>query len=68
MWEWGDADSNDSPLLPCRGLALAAFLGLVLWLALDTSQRPEQLVSFGGICVFVGFLFAVSKHHRAVSA
>uniref|UniRef100_A0A4W2C8H7 Solute carrier family 28 member 1 n=1 Tax=Bos indicus x Bos taurus TaxID=30522 RepID=A0A4W2C8H7_BOBOX len=50
-----------------RGLALAAFLGLVLWLALDTSQRPEQLVSFGGICVFVGFLFAVSKHHRAVS-
>ncbi|KAM9711207.1 sodium/nucleoside cotransporter 1 isoform 2-T2 [Dama dama] len=50
-----------------RGLALAAFLGLVLWLALDTSRRPEQLVSFGGICVFVGLLFAFSKHHRAVS-
>ncbi|KAF4017837.1 hypothetical protein G4228_009769 [Cervus hanglu yarkandensis] len=48
------------------GLALAAFLGLVLWLALDTSRRPEQLVSFGGICVFVGLLFAFSKHHRAV--
>ncbi|XP_057578256.1 sodium/nucleoside cotransporter 1 [Hippopotamus amphibius kiboko] len=50
-----------------RGLALAAFLGLILWLALDTSQRPEQLVSFGGICVFILLLFAFSKHHRAVS-
>ncbi|EPQ15295.1 Sodium/nucleoside cotransporter 1 [Myotis brandtii] len=50
-----------------RGIALAAFLALVLWLALDTSQRPEQLVSFAGICVFIGILFACSKHHRAVS-
>ncbi|XP_032247913.1 sodium/nucleoside cotransporter 1 isoform X2 [Phoca vitulina] len=50
-----------------RGLALAAFLGLVLWLVLDTSQRPEQLVSFAGICVFISLLFACSKHHRAVS-
>ncbi|XP_011520516.1 sodium/nucleoside cotransporter 1 isoform X7 [Homo sapiens] len=50
-----------------RGLALAAFLGLVLWLSLDTSQRPEQLVSFAGICVFVALLFACSKHHCAVS-
>uniref|UniRef100_A0A8C7BP71 Sodium/nucleoside cotransporter n=1 Tax=Neovison vison TaxID=452646 RepID=A0A8C7BP71_NEOVI len=51
-----------------RGLALAACLGLVFWLVLDTSQRPEQLVSFAGICVFVSLLFACSKHHRAVSA
>ncbi|KAM8782805.1 sodium/nucleoside cotransporter 1 [Rhynchonycteris naso] len=50
-----------------RGLALTAFLGLVLWLVLDTSQRPEQLVSFAGICVFISILFACSKHHRAVS-
>uniref|UniRef100_A0A8C3YK27 Solute carrier family 28 member 1 n=1 Tax=Catagonus wagneri TaxID=51154 RepID=A0A8C3YK27_9CETA len=50
-----------------RGLALAAFLGLVLWLVLDTSQRPEQLVSFAGICMFLLLLFACSKHHRAVS-
>ncbi|XP_045865406.1 sodium/nucleoside cotransporter 1 isoform X3 [Meles meles] len=50
-----------------RGLALAACLGLVLWLILDTSQRPEQLVSFAGICVFISLLFACSKHHRAVS-
>ncbi|XP_036022514.1 sodium/nucleoside cotransporter 1 [Onychomys torridus] len=50
-----------------RGLALAAALGLILWLSLDTSQRPEQLVSFAGICVFLTLLFAGSKHHRAVS-
>lgn len=50
-----------------RGLAVAALLGLVLWLSLDTARRPEQLVSFAGICVFVGILFACSKHHRAVS-
>ncbi|XP_046942755.1 sodium/nucleoside cotransporter 1 isoform X2 [Lynx rufus] len=50
-----------------RTLALAAFLGLVSWLVLDTSQRPEQLVSFAGICVFICFLFACSKHHRTVS-
>ncbi|XP_011889960.1 PREDICTED: sodium/nucleoside cotransporter 1 isoform X3 [Cercocebus atys] len=50
-----------------RGLALAAFLGLVLWLSLDTSRRPEQLVSFAGICVFIALLFACSKHHCAVS-
>lgn len=50
-----------------RGVAAAALLGLVLWLILDTSRRPEQLVSFAGICVFVGLLFACSKHHRAVS-
>nr|KAF6283555.1 solute carrier family 28 member 1 [Pipistrellus kuhlii] len=50
-----------------RGAALAAFLGLVLWLALDTSRRPEQLVSFAGICVFICVLFACSKHHRTVS-
>ncbi|XP_053450466.1 sodium/nucleoside cotransporter 1 isoform X2 [Nycticebus coucang] len=50
-----------------RGLALAAVLVLVLWLSLDTAQRPEQLVSFAGICVFLTLLFACSKHHRAVS-
>nr|XP_015308803.2 sodium/nucleoside cotransporter 1 isoform X2 [Macaca fascicularis] len=49
-----------------RGLALAAFLGLVLWLSLDTSQRPEQLVSFAGICVFIALLFACSKHPCAI--
>ncbi|XP_049637662.1 sodium/nucleoside cotransporter 2 [Suncus etruscus] len=46
------------------GLAL---IGLILWLALDTAQRPEQLISFAGICMFVLILFACSKHHSAVS-
>ncbi|XP_075860838.1 sodium/nucleoside cotransporter 1-like isoform X4 [Microcebus murinus] len=50
-----------------RGLALAALLFLVLWLSLDTSRRPEQLVSFAGMCVFIAVLFACSKHHHAVS-
>ncbi|XP_036591608.1 sodium/nucleoside cotransporter 1 [Trichosurus vulpecula] len=50
-----------------RCLGAAALVGLVLWLALDTSQRPEQLVSFAGICMFVIFLFAFSKHHFKVS-
>ncbi|XP_069322668.1 sodium/nucleoside cotransporter 1-like [Eulemur rufifrons] len=50
-----------------RGLALAALLFLVLWLSLDTSRRPKQLVSFAGMCVFIAVLFACSKHHRAVS-
>ncbi|XP_023566475.1 sodium/nucleoside cotransporter 1 isoform X8 [Octodon degus] len=50
-----------------RALALAAVLALALWLGLDTSQRPEQLVSFAGICVFISILFACSKHRHAVS-
>ncbi|XP_004709575.1 sodium/nucleoside cotransporter 2 [Echinops telfairi] len=46
------------------GLAL---IGLILWLALDTARKPEQLISFGGICMFIIILFACSKHHGAVS-
>nr|XP_006128088.1 sodium/nucleoside cotransporter 1-like isoform X6 [Pelodiscus sinensis] len=46
---------------------LAVLVGLVIWLALDTSKRPEQLISFAGLCVFVLFLFACSKHHGAVA-
>lgn len=45
----------------------AALVGLILWLALDTAQRPEQLMSFAGICIFILMLFACSKHHSAVS-
>ncbi|XP_013014406.1 sodium/nucleoside cotransporter 1 isoform X1 [Cavia porcellus] len=50
-----------------RALALTAALALALWLALDTSQRPEQLVSFAGVCVFISILLACSKHRHAVS-
>uniref|UniRef100_A0A671DV46 Solute carrier family 28 member 2 n=1 Tax=Rhinolophus ferrumequinum TaxID=59479 RepID=A0A671DV46_RHIFE len=42
-------------------------IGLILWLALDTAQRPEQLIPFAGVCMFILILFACSKHHRAVS-
>ncbi|XP_062402600.1 sodium/nucleoside cotransporter 1 [Sardina pilchardus] len=40
---------------------------LVAWLAVDTSQRPEQLISFAGICVFILVLFLFSAHRSAVS-
>ncbi|XP_037600470.1 sodium/nucleoside cotransporter 2 isoform X4 [Cebus imitator] len=44
----------------------ASLVGLILWLALDTAQRPEQLTSFAGICMFILILFACSKHHSAI--
>ncbi|KAM3926844.1 sodium/nucleoside cotransporter 1 [Leptodactylus fuscus] len=47
--------------------AALVFIGLILWLALDTAKRPAQLISFGGVCMFVILLFIGSKHHRAVS-
>lgn len=40
---------------------------LVLWLVLDTRQRPEQLISFGGVCMFIVLLFLFSAHRTAVS-
>ncbi|XP_076130483.1 sodium/nucleoside cotransporter 1-like [Alosa pseudoharengus] len=43
-------------------------LGLIVtWLAVDTSKRPEQLISLGGICMFVPVLFLTSAHRTAVS-
>ncbi|KAF6132925.1 solute carrier family 28 member 2 [Phyllostomus discolor] len=42
-------------------------VGLILWLALDTAQRPEQLISLAGIFLIILILFAFSKHHSAVS-
>ncbi|NXG07617.1 S28A1 protein, partial [Sakesphorus luctuosus] len=46
---------------------VALLAGLIAWLALDTARNPEQLISLGGFCVLVLFLFACSKHHGAVS-
>uniref|UniRef100_A0A7N6AZ07 Sodium/nucleoside cotransporter n=1 Tax=Anabas testudineus TaxID=64144 RepID=A0A7N6AZ07_ANATE len=40
---------------------------LLLWLVLDTSKRPEQLISFGGVCMFILLLFLFSAHRTAVS-
>ncbi|XP_027781572.1 sodium/nucleoside cotransporter 2 [Marmota flaviventris] len=45
----------------------ACVVGLILWLVLDTAQRPEQLISFAGICMFILILFVCSKHHSVVS-
>ncbi|XP_072551937.1 sodium/nucleoside cotransporter 1 [Salminus brasiliensis] len=39
---------------------------LVAWLVVDTSKRPEQLVSFGGVCLFILGLFIFSAHRNAV--
>ncbi|XP_053175083.1 sodium/nucleoside cotransporter 1 [Scomber japonicus] len=40
---------------------------LVFWLVWDTNTRPEQLISFGGVCMFVVLLFIFSAHRTAVS-
>ncbi|KAM3608917.1 uncharacterized protein V6R79_006732 [Siganus canaliculatus] len=45
-------------------VAVALF---VVWIALDTSKRPEQLISLGGVCVFVLIIFLLSEHRTAVS-
>ncbi|XP_032555555.1 sodium/nucleoside cotransporter 1-like [Chiroxiphia lanceolata] len=48
-------------------LWVAILAGLIAWLVLDTAKNPEQLISLGGFCALVLFLFACSKHHGAVS-
>ncbi|XP_071771699.2 sodium/nucleoside cotransporter 1 [Centroberyx gerrardi] len=40
---------------------------LVVWLVIDTSKRPEQLISFAGVCTFILLIFIFSAHRRAVS-
>ncbi|XP_056137774.1 sodium/nucleoside cotransporter 1 [Lampris incognitus] len=40
---------------------------LATWLAIDTSKRPEQLISFGGACMLVLIMFISSAHRAAVS-
>ncbi|KAL7878922.1 hypothetical protein AOLI_G00098960 [Acnodon oligacanthus] len=39
---------------------------LVAWLVVDTSKRPEQLISFGGVCLFILGIFIFSEHRYAV--
>ncbi|XP_013150819.1 sodium/nucleoside cotransporter 2 [Falco peregrinus] len=48
-------------------LFVAHLGGLIMWLALNTSGNPEQLISLAGFCFLVLFLFACSKHHGEVS-
>uniref|UniRef100_A0A9J8CCR4 Sodium/nucleoside cotransporter n=1 Tax=Cyprinus carpio carpio TaxID=630221 RepID=A0A9J8CCR4_CYPCA len=40
---------------------------LVAWLAIDTRKRPEQLISFAGVCLFIIAIFLFSAHRTAVS-
>ncbi|KAI4905295.1 hypothetical protein NFI96_022715, partial [Prochilodus magdalenae] len=40
---------------------------LIAWLVVDTSKRPEQLISFGGVCLFILGLFIFSAHRYDVS-
>ncbi|KAF5891576.1 sodium/nucleoside cotransporter 2-like, partial [Clarias magur] len=39
---------------------------LVAWLAVDTWQNPERLISFGGVCLFILGLFIFSAKRYAV--
>ncbi|KAG7329876.1 hypothetical protein KOW79_006098 [Hemibagrus wyckioides] len=39
---------------------------LVTWLVLDTRQNPEQLISFGGVCLFLLGLFIFSANRYKV--
>lgn len=50
-----------------RLFILAALGLLVAWLVVDTRHRPEQLISFGGVCILVVLIFLLSAHRSAVS-
>lgn len=39
---------------------------LIVWLGVDTSKRPEQLISFAGVWMFVIVLYLLSAHRSAV--
>ncbi|XP_041693415.1 sodium/nucleoside cotransporter 1 [Coregonus clupeaformis] len=50
------------------GVFVVAVLALlVTWLIVDTSKRPEQLISFGGVCMFILVIFIFSAHRTAVA-
>lgn len=51
----------------CRVFVVVVLGLFVTWLAVDTRKRPEQLISFGGVCMFILLLFLLSAHRTAVS-
>ncbi len=51
----------------CRVFIVIVVGLLVAWLAIDTRKRPEQLISFGGVCLFIIAIFLFSAHRTAVS-
>ncbi|KAF7651015.1 hypothetical protein LDENG_00117410 [Lucifuga dentata] len=40
---------------------------LLAWLIVDTSKRPEQLISFGGMWMFILLVFLCSAHRTVVT-
>uniref|UniRef100_A0A674CTD5 Sodium/nucleoside cotransporter n=1 Tax=Salmo trutta TaxID=8032 RepID=A0A674CTD5_SALTR len=46
---------------------VAVLFLLVTWLVVDTSKRPEQLISFGGVCMFILVIFIFSAHRTEVA-
>lgn len=54
-------------LYVCRVFIVIVVGLLVAWLAVDTRKRPEQLISFGGVCLFIIAIFLFSAHRTAVS-
>lgn len=54
--------------LICYRVFILVVVGLlVAWLAVDTRQNPEKLISFGGVCLFILGLFIFSANRYAVS-
>uniref|UniRef100_A0A8C1TRX6 Sodium/nucleoside cotransporter n=1 Tax=Cyprinus carpio TaxID=7962 RepID=A0A8C1TRX6_CYPCA len=51
----------------CRVFIVIVVGLLVAWLAIDTRKRPEQLISFAGVCLFIIAIFLFSAHRTAVS-
>lgn len=60
---------NDEVVFYCvlRVFIVVVLVLLVLWLVLDTRHRPEQLISFGGVCMFIVLGFLLSANRTAVS-
>uniref|UniRef100_A0A8C7D721 Sodium/nucleoside cotransporter n=1 Tax=Oncorhynchus kisutch TaxID=8019 RepID=A0A8C7D721_ONCKI len=50
-----------------RVFVVAVLVLLVTWLVVDTSKRPEQLISFGGVCMFILVIFIFSAHRTEVA-
>lgn len=45
---------------------LVCVAGIATWIGVDTSKRPQQLISGGGYLVFIFGLFITSKHPNRV--
>lgn len=47
--------------------SLVILVLLIVWLAVDTSKRPEQLISFAGVWMFIIVIYILSAHRSAVN-